>query len=422
VVLFVSEERHNGPMLLSARAEEVDFLEVLAASRREVRVLLENDQPLRKPRKGQATWLRRLSADAREDLANQLAGRRPFRGRIAVRLDVTLPRRFTNFGLRRIAKEHLDLLRGLVFADDATVDHLEVHRRIDDVERVRVGLLCLPLSVFCADFDRAFRLADELAVEVPPRGWGSAFDQHDASLLGYDIGVLDFINELDAQEDEQLAEDPDGSIDLDIPSNMSEFADWQVRASTRAHLEDAIARSRARRLCDQGLDSRDRPGPTPRWQHEAHELDEADVLTLSDAGPGCFLLPAPPRRTRADGEHPWPWHLERGIWQQLSQERMTAVRFSGPVALDIAFRGGCANHADIDNLAHKIVAAFLRTLSRSSPDVSSYRSYRLDGGDRAVRLRVLPQSRLLALSDLMEQGRTLVSRERSSRRRAAIRY
>ncbi len=134
---------------------------------------------------------------------------------------MTLPRRFEQFGVGRIAKEHLDLLKGLAFPDDAVVDHLEVHRRIGDVERPKTEIVCLPLRVFCDDFDRAFRLADELAVEAPSRGWGSTFDEHDRWLLSQEAGELKVIEGLDAQEDEQLAEDPDAIVDLDIPSRQN---------------------------------------------------------------------------------------------------------------------------------------------------------------------------------------------------------
>jgi hypothetical protein len=231
------------------------------------------------------------------------------------------------------------------------------------------------------------------------------------------MGLLDAIADLDAQEDEQLAEDPDACVDLDMPSGMAEFADYEVRAATREHLEDTIAHSRGRWLCDQALDSRDRPGKEPVWQDAAHELDTAEVLKLSDGGPGHLLVPPPPLRSRQPGEQGWLWHVERALWRQLTPNHMTAVRFSGPVALDIAFRGGCADHADIDNLAGKVVAAFSQVLQHP-PNVAGYRAYRLDG-EPVVRVRVMPATRLRVLADAMERGRTLVRSERSERLRTA---
>lgn len=179
-------------MLLTARTEHVDFLKVLAATRREVRILLETDEPLRKPRPRQAARLRPVSARAREQLVAQLgsARRRPFRGRVAVRLDLSLPEAYGDLGLRRVVKEHVDLLHGLVFANDAVVDHVEAHRTIRKAGPARAELRCLPLATFCDDFDRAFRLWDEIPGAVPERGWGRHFDEHDRSILGYEEGIL----------------------------------------------------------------------------------------------------------------------------------------------------------------------------------------------------------------------------------------
>ncbi len=107
------------------------------------------------------------------------------------------------------------------------------------------------------------------------------------------------------------------------------------------------------------------------------------------------------------------------MWSQLAKTRMVTVRFGGSVALDIAFRGGSANHTDIDNLAHRVVGAFSGALKRSVPDVSAYRAYRLNGGEPGVRVRVMPQDRLLALGEAIKCGRALVRSERSERLRAA---
>lgn len=408
-------------MLLTVRTEGYDFLRVLAATRREVRILLETDEPLRKPRPRQSARLRAVSAHAREQLVAQLgrARRRPFRGRVAVRLDVTLPGAHADLGLRRVVKEHVDLLHGLVFADDAVVDHVEAHLTTREGGPALAELRCLPLAAFCDDFDRAFRLWDEIRRSVPERGWGRNFDEHDRSILSYEEGILDLIADLDEQEEQQLAEGPAADVDLDLPTGVCEFGDRQVRASTRQHLADSAARSRGVWLCDQGLDSRDRPGPAPAWRHEAHTLDAADIVVLPDTGPGCFMLPAPPRRPRAPGERTWQWHIERQMSSQLSRDHMFSVRFGGPLALDIAFQGGCADHADVDNLAHTLIAALEMTMNRAAPKVGGYRAYRQDGGAPSVRVRLLPHERLLALGAAMERARTLVRAERAARARAA---
>lgn len=405
-------------MLLTPRSEELDFLNVLAANRREVRIELETNEPLRKPRPRQS-YIQPASEQARQALDTQLLGRAPFRGRVAVSLSVTLPRTFRQLGLKRVVKAHLDLLQGSVFADDRAVDHLQVHLRVADVPRAKADLICLPLTVFCNDFDRAFRLANELFVESPERGWGSPFDRHEHSMLGYDMGLLDVICDLDAQEDEQLEDDPDGCIDLDVPSGMAEFGNWEVRAATREHLEVSIPHARGRWLCDHGFDSHDRAGPEPTWQQEAQYLDTVDVLTLDDDGPGLIRLSPPPLRSTSCDEQKWGVRVQQEIRARLAEYSMTAVKFAGPVALDIAFCRGCGDHADLDNLASKVVAAFSEVLDRSALDLTSYRAYRLPASERGVRVRVLPEGRLLSLSEAMHRGRGVVRDDRLERRRAA---
>jgi hypothetical protein len=84
-----------------------------------------------------------------------------------------------------------------------------------------------------------------------------------------------------------------------------------------------------------------------------------------------------------------------------------------------AFRGGCADHADVDSLAHTLVAAFQQAMRRSEPKICGYRAYRIADGERDVRLRVMAQDRLLRLGLAMEGGRSLVLEQRSARVRAA---
>lgn len=407
-------------MLLSSKTETVDYLNVLAADRRQVRVEIQTSEPVRKPPSGRSPKLRAINRQARDEFESQFSGRRPFRGPVAIRLELTLPQRFARYGLRPIVKQHIDLLHGLAFANDKAVEHLAVRRRVADVELVRANLVCVPLSVFCEDFDRAFRVADELDLQAPARGWGAPFDEHDGWWLGHELGLLDAIDDLDTQEEEQLAEDPDAYVELEISESMREFTDRQVRAYNRELLVESIAHARGRWLCDQGIDSRDRPGPAPAWRREAHRLDTADLLTLPDSGPGCFMLPGPRTGRRASGEHPWQWHLESAIRLQLSAHHMTGARFSEPIALDIALGGDCAKHADVDNFAHTITRAFSKVLHRSPPEIGGYRAYRLETGEPRVRVRLMPQSRLRMLDEAIEQGRVLVHDRRTERRRAAL--
>ena len=407
-------------MLLTSRTEKLDAIKVIEATRREVRFLLLTDETLRKPRSGQSGWTRRASEDAREIMIATLAERHrlAFRGRVAVRLDVALAPADAGLGLRRVAKEYIDLMRGLVYSDDAAIDHVEVHRRRTGRDRTLAVIRCFPLAVFIADFDRAFRVWDELGFRPPDRGWGRHFDETYRELLTHDESVLRTVLDIDAQEEEQLAEDPDASVDLDIPAAMIELEDWAVRESARQHLIGSIARYRGAWLSDQGLDHRDRPGPPPGWLAEAQALDTHDVVGLRDTGSGCFVLPAPPRRSRKHGEPRWDELLENVITRQLQRDRMSNVRFEGTVALDIGFRAGSGDHADLDNLAHRVIRAMQKALPPDTAKIAGYRAYRRAGDTPDVRVRLLPQRRLLALGRAMNRARGVVRTERGPRARA----
>lgn len=242
----------------------------------------------------------------------------------------------------------------------------------------------------------------------------------DNELFRYEQGILTLLDELDAEEQLQLEEDEDAFVHVDVPSSYPEFHDREVRDSTRAYLEESIASALGHRLCDQALDSRDRPGPSPAWRQEAQDLDTVDVVFLADAGPGCFVVPPPPVQTQSGDSPTWREQAARVMAHQRTRWGMHAIKFPGVLSLDIAFRGGCADHADVDNLAHRLIAAFEAAWAGSdAPEIGGYRAYRLEGDSRDVRIRVMTQDRLLTLHQAMERGREFVRRERSRRRRAA---
>ncbi len=153
-----------------------------------------------------------------------------------------------------MVKDYLDLLKGSVVPDDAQVDHLLVSREPTSAARTTVTMRCLPLSVFAAEYDRAFRIIDERGFAVPgsPRPgadepaapflnaaqsphyrWGLRhFSEDDQWLLAGDEQALGVIEDLDAPYDEQILEDPHGFVDLDVPSQLAEFDDgMQAHAS-----------------------------------------------------------------------------------------------------------------------------------------------------------------------------------------------
>ena len=183
-------------------------------------------------------------------------------------------------------------------------------------------------------------------------------------------------------------------------------------------------------LTDQGLDARDRPGRAPAWLEETRALDAADVLELDDAGPGCILVPAPPwpRRTRA-GQPKWAALLERGFLEARSgADSEGPPAFRGPIALDIALRGGAASHRDVDNVAGDVLRVFSSVFAASRPQVFAYRVYRQAWPEADVRIRIMPAVRLAVLArgmgvpdgSLAQTARSELANELARRRRITL--
>jgi hypothetical protein len=322
-------------------------------------------------------------------------------------------------------KDYVDLLSGPVVCDDKRVDHLLILRG-PPAEHAEVTIRCLPLSIAAAEYDRAFWIMGESGAiatvapdlelnqapfrdgapnpDLPP--WGlTPFDQYHREILRYERDVLGVIADLDAQEAEQLEEDPEAPIDLDILPTYDEFDDPQVRDSVRSSLEESVGLGLATWLTDQGFDARDRPGGYPSWLAEAVDRDEADVLQLADEGPGCFVLPAPVGHATPPGERSWSERVEHECSSRLRSPRWARTRFGGPLILDIALRGRAAQDSDVDNVAHEVLHAFIKVLHGKNPEFLGYRIYRQAWHEDDVRVRLMPATRLQALANAMDKAR-----------------
>lgn len=414
-------------MRLSAETERLDALNVLAADARELVLELQTKRPLAKPKsRSQKKAMRQERANAQESIRYQLTaeGRRAFRGLVALELRLEMPPGPHRAGLPRVVKDYLDVLKGLVLPDDAVVEHLLVlHTNAPEGRPFTSRIRCLPLSVFVSEFDRSFRLIDELGEDpddIPRRDrpWGlGRFDSDDEELLRYDEGVVALIDEIDADEAAQLKEDADADVDLQLSESFREFEDPDARAGVRRDLLDSISRARARWFCDQGFDVRDRPGPPPVWLNEVAWQSSAEVAALDDAGPGCFVLPPPPTNRTPPGQRSW----ENLIAGEFFARRMSGwwnLDFRGPLALDIAIRGDAAPNSDIDNVAHRVLGSFVEAFNLEASLIGGYRVYRKAGPAKDIRVRVLPLVRLSLLTDSMTNARELVRSERSSRARS----
>lgn len=407
---------------LTHQAEHADFLNVLAAERRELALTITTGTPLRKSRNSkQARRVARLREQARSQIDEQLdaVARRRFRRHIAVELQLSVPdSRRHDAGLGPLVKAYLDLLKGPVVFDDALVDHLLVLRLPSEGAATVVTARCLPVSIFAVDYDRAFRRLEELTLPEPEprfldgapvkRTWGlDRFDAGARELHRYDGQVLALIEELDLEEEAQLADDPDGDIDLDVSGSLAELNDPEVRANARSHLERSVAYGRGDLLSDQGFDARDRPGTSPSWLAEARARDAADVIELDDSSPGCFILPAPLERKTPVGRPDWFALIAAVFAQRAYRSPWAGARFGGPIALDIALRGRAAAHMDVDNAARSILRAFQHEFGSTKPVVTGYRVYRQSSVLDDVRVRILPAVRLELLAQTMRDAREL---------------
>jgi hypothetical protein len=407
---------------LSPEIEHADFLNALAAERRKVAVTINTRRPLRKAKTAtHSRQLAQLREEATQQIYGQLdaRGRRAFRDRITVELHLSLPSGTRHdAGLAALVKPYVDLLQRPVVFNDARVDHLLVLKQPASGDHATVLVRCLPLSIFAAEYDRAFRRLAELETIPEPqpkfldgqpvkRTWGlDRFDRYTREFLHEEERLLSLIRDLDDDEETQLAEDPDAAVDLDVPPGLAELGDAEVRTATRDQLQRSTSYARGDQLTDQGFDSRDRPGSSPAWLQETRTQD-ADLLELDDQGPGCFVLPAPLERKTAAGEPAWSQLIAAVFLGRATQRPWRHARFAGPLALDIALRGRAGSHMDLDNAAHQVLREFERAFAPNTPSVDGYRVYRRPAAVDDVRVRVLPAIRLQLLSRAMDDARAL---------------
>jgi hypothetical protein len=416
-----------GAMRISGENEAYDVLQVLAARRREIPLTLVTERPLRKSK----TMSKKDKESLRREVLGQIEAqlrhrrRKAFRGRVAVDLELRLPTGRFEAEMRSVVKEYLDVLGGSLYSDDAVIDHLTVVCSYADGPAA-VRARCQPVGLFAASFDRSFRLGPELELHDPdahPRTlpWGlRGFDHHDEEVLRYEEGVLEELDRLDGEEEAAFEEDEDADFFPDLSEGSREFADPDLRKRLGAELEDSIGLAVGAKLTQQGFDSRDRPGPSPSWLDEVLAGDLGDIERLPSDHPGCFVIPPPPEvETGPDGLR-WD-DAVRGSFRARAGRpwRWALATFGEPLVLDIAVRGGGAPRHDLDNLAHRVAAAF-RGSYPAVGRLGGYRVYRVDEGDPAVCVRVLPAARLALLRRAWDEAQELLLAERAERARGVL--
>jgi Holliday junction resolvase RusA-like endonuclease len=162
--------------------ELADYLDAIAVWNRGLRVRIKTAELLRQggSRQGRGRQQEMLR-EARQQLADQMRvqRRRRFRGDVSVELDIFARDEPEPPSTPKSVKRYLDALSGIVCADDSQVSHLSVIRFTGDhpITRrrqargsstrragggVRVHLTVLPVRLYVADYDRFFRLGDDM--------------------------------------------------------------------------------------------------------------------------------------------------------------------------------------------------------------------------------------------------------------------
>jgi hypothetical protein len=165
-------------------------------------------------------------------------------------------------------------------------------------DELKSGMRILPLRLYVADYDRAFRLRDKIFGELDP--WGS---QHEES-RGHEFWARSWNHNDDDEKLSNLRSEQRADL-ADVaplygPGGLydGDQARRELRLHDRLRREREIQALRNRLLLDQRPDELDRPGPTS-------ELDErtwgridwlAEMKRTEALLPGSFFLPLPPEK------------------------------------------------------------------------------------------------------------------------------
>lgn len=396
-------------------ADRRSYLDAVDGQRRCLRLKLVSDDLLRKPSTAvQARRMRTLADDLAEQACDQMhsRGRRPFRGEVAVGIDLHA------IGVQQPAasppavKAYLDLLQGIAYRDDGCIACLRVTRHAKDnplfrgvpedwvysgakprfphgpKSHVEVRITIQPLRTYVADVDRLFRLREKVFEDR----YGDDLDADGAEFFGSrfdhfeDDGRLDELREEERDEAERRGLYAAGGLfeaHPELAANVSRMRKAELRALRR------------KLLLDNGPGPLDRPGPPPAvtrllWHSNPSlkRLDSDDTF-----GPGRFLLP---EVAGVPGAIPWRQHVRREMTDIHGRWRILDVLIGAPLALDIAVREPAAGK-DLDNLARDVVVPFEEVFcANERGTVASYRVYRAvpQSGVPGVRLLVTGDERL----------------------------
>jgi hypothetical protein len=404
-----------------ATTKRRSYLDAIDGQRRRLRLKFISNDLLRKP--ATAVQKRRMRAlagcladQARQQMRDR--NRRPFRGDVAVEIDLHA------IGVQQPAasppavKAYLDLLQGIAYPDDRRIAYLRVTRHAKDnplfrdvpsdwiyggttprfprgpESHVEVRITIQPLRTYTADVDRLFLLSEQV--------FGDEYEERDADGVEFFAARFDHMRDdfrLDELREEARDEAegrglwaPDGPL-AERPNLLADLRRMH-RAEHRA--------LRRKLLLGGGPAPLDRPGPPPvihRWMwHQHQDWKKHDLDDLF--GPGRFLLPEPPT---APGDSPWREEVRHEMAAHHGRWRVLDAMIDTPLALDLAVRPAAGR--DLDNLARHVVVPFEEVFcGNDRGSVASYRVYQAppESGPSGVRLSVIGDERLDAFERAIE--------------------
>jgi len=335
----------------------VDYKRVASLFRRTISVDIPEELVARKgKRRAGRARCRRAQQRLTEAVEGELkkAGRRAFRGNVAIHLELRGVSLERPDEARRTVKAILDSLEGPVYPDDRAVALLDVTMAPGSLEATIA--VCSErqyadafdvLSGVSSDRDDLWDDDDVPADD--PWTWSGRSMQDE---LGLEL------------TEEHLADWEAESADSDWPNLRSKMIEFN-RDRIHEYKRDAL-------LSTPYLPT-DRPGPPSiagrLWNDEKHFPAPAQIFLPAPNGEGADIWTAVARDAFQAHFRSWT-----PIGPLLRDE---------PVALDIAIGRKASGGCDVDNLAHRVLRAF-RESAADLPRPPAYRAYRRHGDDEAV--------------------------------------
>lgn len=315
----------------------------------------------------------RVESDLRKKISEefQRAGRRAYRGEVAVHLDL---HGVEMSEAARTVKALVDAMQGAIFVDDRAVALLDVTTSPGPLS---AKIATCAVNEYADAFDVLAGVRSDDAWD--DRDWDD-IDQPNPWAWAHEISPSAEMDLETTRENLAFAEADSSVYPADLRKQLIEFD----RKRIREYELNALLGTPFLPI--------DRPGPPSiqgrLWNDRPHL-----------GGPPCFVIPAPSR-----GSGSWSEIVRKACLDHLENWRIDpSLLQAKPVAFDIAIGREAAGVFDVDNLAHRVLRGF-REVVPSLPNPSSFRVYRRHGADDAVVVRLHSARRANDLRWLLVEG------------------